>query len=253
LRLEKRLPERPLIAFADGTRIAQVLINLLNNALKFTPPGGTISLELTEQTNRAVLTVRDNGVGISRELLPQVFRMFYQAETVSPPVKTGLGIGLALARVLVEMHEGSIEAYSAGEGQGAEFTVRLPLVSFPAAEQTSTKRILLVDDNPDHLYLLAMALKLKGYEVVTAADAAEALHRAAEDRPYACIIDIGLPDTNGYELARRLRSLPQSQDARLIAVTGYGTLADEQLYNEAGFDHYLAKPPDLDQLIQALN
>ena len=253
LKLEIRLPERPLIAFADGTRIAQVLINLLNNALKFTPPNGTISLELTEQAGSAVIAVRDNGVGISPAMLPQVFRMFYQAEAVSPPVKTGLGIGLALARILVEMHEGSIEAYSAGEGQGAEFTVQLPLASIPAAERTSTKRVLLVDDNPDHLHLLALALKLKGYEIVTAGGGAEALHRAAEDRPYACIIDIGLPDINGYEVARRLRSLPQTQDTRLIAVTGYGTLADKQLYKEAGFDHYLIKPPNLDQLIQALN
>lgn len=212
-----------------------------------------MNVGLMEEEGRAIMTVRDSGIGIPAEMLPQLFRMFYQDDGSSLSVKSGLGIGLALAKILVEMHDGSITAYSRGAGQGAEFIVRLPLAERAAAVQTSSApRILLVDDNADHLLLLAALLDQHGYKVVTAMNASEALQRAAEIKPHACIIDIGLPDMNGGDLARRLRDLPETRDSRIIAVTGYGRLmADEQA--QAGFDCYLTKPTDLDQLIRALN
>jgi signal transduction histidine kinase/CheY-like chemotaxis protein len=254
LKLEVQLPDQPLFAFADETRIAQVLINLLSNALKFTAAGATVSVELVQQAGAALLTVRDSGVGIPAEILPQLFTMFFQAEAPSKAVKSGLGVGLALAKILVELHGGTIQAHSEGAGKGAEFTVRLPLTGEVHAAQplSPARRILVVDDNPDQLELLAELLRLWGYEVIAARDAAEALRLVAEHRPRACVIDIGLPDIDGYELARRLRAIPETREARLIAVTGYGTLADQQTFEDAGFDHYFPKPPDLMKLIQVL-
>ncbi len=164
-------------------------------------------------------------------------------------------MGLALAKILVEMHGGTIEAHSEGEGKGAEFMVRLPLSGETGTTKAhiSAKRVLVVDDNLDQLHLLAELLKLRGYEVITAEDAAEALRLVAAHRPRACVIDIGLPDIDGYELARRLRTIPGTRDSRLIAVTGYGTLADRQTFEAAGFDHNLPKPPNFEKLIQTLS
>jgi signal transduction histidine kinase len=254
LKLEIQLPTQPLVAFADETRIAQVLINLLSNALKFTPAGGTISVELAQEDGAAIVTVRDTGIGINPAILPQLFTMFFQVDTPSKAVKAGLGIGLSLAKILVELHGGTMEAHSEGEGKGAEFTVRLPITEETCAAQplSPARRILVVDDNPDQLELLAELLRLRGYEVIVAHDATEALRLVAEHSPRACVIDIGLPDIDGYELARRLRTLPETRDARLIAVTGFGTLADQETFEKAGFDHYFPKPPDLDKFMQAL-
>jgi signal transduction histidine kinase len=176
LRLEVDLPPAPLFASADQTRIAQVLINLLSNSLKFTPTGGTVSVALAEQEGAAVLTVRDTGVGIDPEVLPHLFRMFFQPNDPPKGVRTGLGVGLAVAKVLVDLHGGAIEAHSEGEGQGAEFTVRLHLGAEMARESGPPSRtVLVVDDNPDHLEVLAELLRGRGYEVVEAHDAFEAL------------------------------------------------------------------------------
>ena len=230
LKIEVELPDGPLFASADETRIAQILINLLSNSMKFTPAGGTITVGLAEQGDSAVLTVRDTGVGIDPEILPQLFTMFFQTNEPAKTVKTGLGVGLALAKVLVELHGGTIEAHSEGEGKGAEFTVRLPMAAnMPERARSQGRRVLVVDDNPDHLELLADLLRERGYEVIEARDASEALRLISDQKPHACVIDIGLPDMDGYELARKLREIPETRDSRLIAVTGYGTKADTQL------------------------
>jgi signal transduction histidine kinase/CheY-like chemotaxis protein len=254
LKLAIELPAEPLFAFADEARIAQILINLLSNAIKFTSSGGNITVGLSEQSGTALLTVQDSGVGIDPEILPQLFAMFFQSSESSQTVNNGLGVGLALARALVEMHGGVIEAYSEGKNKGARFSVRLPLITEAPKWQSESapRRVLVVDDNPDHLEILADLLKLRGYEVISARDASEALRLIAEYQPSACVIDIGLPDMDGYELARKLREIPETQDAKLIAVTGYGTKADRSSYQEAGFDHYFPKPPDIEELSRIL-
>jgi signal transduction histidine kinase/CheY-like chemotaxis protein len=252
VKLEVELPEGPLFASADETRIAQVLINLLSNAWKFTPVGGTTSVRLAEQAGSAVLTVRDTGVGVDPEILPNVFTMFFQTHESPKAAKTGLGVGLAVAKVLVELHGGTIGAISEGEGKGAEFTVRLPLTA-NMPEASEARRVLVVDDNPDHRELLAELLRGRGYEVIEASDAAEALRLIPEEKPQACVIDIGLPDMDGYQLARKLREIPETRDSRLIAVTGYGTRADKEAFAEAGFDHYFPKPPNIEELYRALS
>jgi signal transduction histidine kinase len=255
LKILLELPDQPVMASADETRLSQVLINLLSNATKFSSSGGTISIALVKQATMAVFTVRDTGVGIEPEILPLLFTMFFQAHEPSKSVTTGLGVGLALAKILVELHGGTIEGHSEGEGKGAEFTVRLPLGGGQdAVTPLPVKRVLVVDDNPDHLALLADLLELQGYEVIKARDAMEALNVIGQhNQPSACVIDIGLPDMDGYELARKLRDLPETRNSRLIAVTGYGTKADRQAFEEAGFDHYFPKPPDLKELIRALS
>jgi signal transduction histidine kinase/CheY-like chemotaxis protein len=254
-KMEVELPERPIYASADETRLTQVIINLLSNALKFTPPGGTISIRLSEQAGGSVLAVRDTGIGIEPALLPSVFTMFFQADEPSKEVRTGLGVGLALAKVLVQMHDGTIEAHSEGVGKGAEFVVRLPLLAHMPEQMFAppARTVLVVDDNPDHLGSLADLLRMRGYEVIEARDASEALRLISEHTPQACVIDIGLPDMDGYELARKLRQLPEARDSKLVAVTGYGTKADRQAFEEAGFDHYFPKPPNLEELNRVLS
>jgi CheY-like chemotaxis protein len=203
----------------------------------------------------AVLSVQDTGIGIEPALLPQLFTMFFQADDPPKGMKTGLGVGLALAKVLVEMHHGTIEAHSEGAGKGAEFVVRLPLTAH-LPEQTSesqVRSVLVVDDNPDHLQSLADLLRSRGYDVLEARDATEALRLITERKPHACVIDIGLPDMDGYELARRLRQMPEARDSKLVAVTGYGTRADRQAFEKAGFDHYFPKPPDVQALTRILS
>jgi CheY-like chemotaxis protein/two-component sensor histidine kinase len=246
LKLEVELPERPLFATADETRIEQILINLLSNSLKFTSSGGTVGVVLDEQADSAVLTVRDTGLGIDPDLLPQLFTMFFQANEPPKGAKTGLGVGLAVAKVLVDLHGGTIEAHSEGEGKGAEFTIRLPLIAETGVQRGKT--LLVVDDNPDHRALLAELLRRRGYEVIEAQDASEALQLISGQTPDACVIDIGLPGMDGFELARKLREIPETCSSRLIAVTGYGSRADKGIFEAAGFDHYLPKPTNVEEL-----
>jgi two-component system CheB/CheR fusion protein len=250
LKLEVELPERALFASADETRIEQILINLLSNSLKFTSSGGTVSIVLDEQAGSAVLTVRDTGLGIDPEVLPQLFTMFFQANEPPKGAKTGLGVGLAVAKVFVDLHGGTIEAHSEGEGKGAEFTIRLPLIAETGVPQG--RRVLVVDDNPDHRALLAELLRGRGNEVIEAQDAPEALQLISGQKPDACVIDIGLPGMDGFELARKLREKPETRSSRLIAVTGYGTRADKAIFEEAGFDHYLPKPTNIEELDRVL-
>jgi len=260
--------DAPVMVDGDATRLSQVVINLLTNAAKYTPDGGKVELvlECDEcEPGAATIRVRDNGIGIPAAALATVFDMFSQLEPALDRAKGGLGIGLALVRGIVELHGGAIHAHSAGPGLGSEFIVRLPLVAgaaCPAAGEPDTVagtgagpapvRIMVVDDNQDAAETLTLALELFGCEARVAHTAADALALGPGFRPAVALLDIGLPDMNGYELARRLRLACEGQDLMLIATTGWGQEKDRQRAFEAGFDHHLTKPIDMGLLRQLL-
>jgi signal transduction histidine kinase len=255
--LQVSVADLPLVVDGDATRLSQVIANLLTNAAKYTPDGGTISLSLEcepdgDGGNHAVIRVRDDGIGIPASALATVFDMFAQLQPALERAKGGLGIGLALVRGIVELHGGSIHAASPGTGMGSEFTVRLPLaaVHAPAAAapecgaMPAGARVLVVDDNRDAAEMLTAMLELSGCETRMVHTAAEALELARAFFPTVALLDIGLPDMNGYELARRLRSNEASERMLLIATTGWGQDKDRLSAFDAGFDHHLTKPID---------
>ncbi len=257
--LEIHLPDDAGRVEGDPVRLAQVLWNLLNNAAKYTPEGGHIRLTVEKGEGEVVLRVRDTGMGIPADVLPAIFDLFTQAERTLERAEGGLGIGLTLVRQLTEMHDGTVEATSAGPGQGSEFVVRLPLLmDAPLADGTvgaaddggssRRRRILVVDDNRDSAESLATLLRLVGNEVKTAHDGRQALETAAAYRPDMVLLDIGLPVLNGYEVARRLRTEPSYGRAVLVALTGYGSEEDRRRSLSAGFDHHMVKPVDFDSL-----
>ncbi|WP_312511337.1 ATP-binding protein [Massilia sp.] len=254
--LRLAIPDTPLVVDGDATRLAQVTINLLANAAKYTPDGGLIDLELDCADGHAELRVRDNGIGIPPEALGTVFEMFSQLEPALQRARGGLGIGLALARGIVDLHGGSIGVASDGPGRGSEFTLRLPLVAGcaevvqeePPAPIPAALRVLVVDDNVDAAETMAMALELFGCEARMAHTASDALVMAPAYAPDVALLDIGLPDINGYELARRLRAQADGRALILIAATGWGQEKDRQLAFDAGFDHHLTKPIDVERL-----
>ena len=237
------------MVFADPVRLAQVIANLLNNAAKYTPRGGRIELAVSAAHGSAAVTVRDNGVGIEPAELPRLFEMYTQSEATRGRVPGGLGIGLALARQLAELHGGTLEGRSDGPGRGAEFTLRVPLIAAGKPQAVAEKaqplpaaarRILVVEDNLDAAEGFAAHLRLHGHEVRTAADGEEALAIAREFCPQVALVDSGLPGMSGYELAHRLRDTP----ALLIALTGHGQKQDRTRAREAGFHHHFVKPAD---------
>ncbi len=244
----------------DFHRLVQVVSNLLNNAAKYTPQGGVIVVELCIEDRQAVLSVTDNGVGITSEMIGQVFDLFTQAERTPDRSQGGLGIGLALVRSLVQLHGGQVKAISEGLHHGSTFRVTLPLSQGeerPLPEQQSTTeakpcRVLIVDDNADAATTLADVLELSGHDVATAHDGASALLRAQEARWDVCILDIGLPDMTGYELAKRLRDTSAASQATFIALTGYGQPHDRVLSMTSGFHHHLVKPADVARIIELL-
>jgi two-component system CheB/CheR fusion protein len=251
------IPEQPLWVDADPTRLAQVVSNLLHNAANFTPRGGRITLTLSEEDGSVVIRVRDNGAGMDPEVLRTVFDLFVQGP---PPVEGrpgGLGLGLTLVRRLVEMQGGTVEGVSAGPGRGSEFTVRLPAAAPASGEAEapprvpkssgSARRVLVVDDNLDAREALRFLLEDEGHAVATAADGPQALEQARSFLPEIVLLDIGLPGMDGYEVARRLRSVPGCADAVIVAVSGYGQAEDRARSSAAGFDEHLLKPvaPDL--------
>jgi signal transduction histidine kinase len=262
--LQVQLPPRPLWVEGDLTRLAQVVLNLLNNAAKYTDEGGQLSVavEAPAEGNgwpaEVVIRVRDTGMGIRPEMLPRVFDLFTQADRTLDRAQGGLGIGLTLVRRLVQMHGGRVEAHSEGPGKGSEFMVRLPLYRGPlpepddsgdgAAVAAPPRRILVVDDNRDSAQSLATLLRLTGNDVLAANDPRAALEAAARFRPEVAILDIGLPGMDGYELARRLRSLPGLEHLRLAALTGYGSEEDRRRSRDAGFDDHLVKPVEMETL-----
>ena len=258
------LPPEALHLNADPVRLAQVFLNLLNNAAKYTNHGGKISLSARREGSDAIVSVRDNGIGISSDMLTVVFDMFKQVDRSSEQSQGGLGIGLTLVKRLVEMHDGTIEAYSDGPDNGSEFVVRLPLLISPPSENTAASdgseakrlsqgRILIVDDNRDAADSLAMLLRFKGNDIRTAHDGVEALEVADIFHPEIVLLDIGLPKLNGYDVARRIRQQPWGQDVLLIALTGWGNDEDRRLSQEAGFNFHLVKPVELGALQDLLD
>jgi PAS domain S-box-containing protein len=252
--LEVEMPEGDAWLLADATRVAQVFTNLLNNAARYTPPGGHIRLAAAAADGDVRVSVRDTGVGIAAEHLPRIFEMFSQVEPALERSGSGLGVGLALAKGLVELHGGTITAHSAGVGRGSEFIVRLPEVDGPAslaagenraAKDAERQNILVVDDNRDSADALAMILELMGHTVSVAYDGEEALACAERTRPNVILLDIGLPTLNGYEVARQLRAKPWGKDLLIVAQTGWGQEQDKVRALEAGCDHHLTKPIDL--------
>jgi PAS domain S-box-containing protein len=254
------LPPGPAWVHVDPTRIEQVMVNLLNNAAKYTDEGGRIWVSVRQEGADVVLRVRDTGVGIAPNLLPWVFDLFTQAERSLDRSQGGLGIGLTLVQRLVEMHGGKVEASSA-LGQGSEFIVRLPVLPSPAGQvpplaattQPARRlRLLVVDDNVDAADSTALLLRMSGHEVQVAYTSPAALDEAARFQPDGVLLDIGLPDMDGYEVARRLRQDSHCKDVCLIAVTGYGQDADRHCSHAAGFDHHLIKPVDPQKLRDVL-
>jgi CheY-like chemotaxis protein/two-component sensor histidine kinase len=261
-RLTVSQPREPIWLFADSTRIEQVVVNLLNNAAKYTADGGHISLNAQQENEEVVIRVRDTGVGIALDLLPRIFELFTQGERSVDRSQGGLGIGLTLVRRLVELHGGKVEADSV-LGQGSEFVVRLPVLP-SATDQTSSTtvepakraaislRVLVVDDNVDAADSAAMILRRSGHDVRVEYSSPGALETAMMYRPHVILLDIGLPEISGYEVARRLRQMPELMGVRLVAVTGYGQDADRHRSHAAGFDHHLVKPMNVKQLQEIL-
>ncbi len=261
--LSVSMPTVPIVLFADRSRLIQVLGNLLNNACKFTDRGGRITLSANVVGDEAVITVRDNGIGITPEQSTQVFDMFVQADTSIERSVSGLGIGLALVKNLVEMHEGTVSVASDGLGQGSTFELRLALMqAIPIAERTSARpqdvstasaqRILVVDDNVDAALMLERILQLNGKQTRIAHNGLEALKVAEEFRPHLVLLDIGLPKLNGYEVCRQLRQQPWGKDMVVIALTGWGQEEDRQRSREAGFNAHFVKPLERAMLMQVL-
>jgi PAS domain S-box-containing protein len=256
------LPPQPVWLQADPARLEQVIVNLLDNAAKYTEPRGHIWLSLGTEDGAAVLRVRDSGVGIAETVLPRVFDLFTQADRTLDRSAGGLGIGLSLVRALVELHHGKVEASSAGPGQGSAFVVRLPLgepgcpagsLALDDSRTTSVGLpVLVVDDDVDAADSLALLLRLSGYEARVAYSGATALQTAVEHRPEAVILDLGLPGMDGYELGRRLRQHPQMAAVRLIALTGYGRPENLDRSRAEGFAAHLVKPVELRQLLDFL-
>jgi CheY-like chemotaxis protein len=239
----------------DGARLEQIVNNLLMNAIKYTPAGGRIIIEVEPEGGDAILRVKDTGVGISPELLPRVFDLFVQSERGLDRRDGGLGLGLAIVRSLVEAHGGRIDVWSPGLNSGTEFAVRLPLAATlpsgdPRGGVAARRRILVVDDNIDAREALARLLEIAGHEVYQAGDGPGGLEEASRSRPDVAIVDIGLPGMNGFEVARRLKT--GAPNLRLIALTGYGQGDHRRLGDEAGFETYLIKPVAFETLQRAL-
>jgi len=263
-RLEVDLVDEPLPLEADVTRMVQVLSNLLNNAAKYTPAGGCVTLAVWREDGHAVVAVSDTGIGIPPEAIGSVFEMFTQVRGSLDRAQGGLGIGLSLVRRLVELHGGRVSAYSAGRGNGSTFTVRLPLhpgspharpAGADAAHHTQPPaplRVLVVDDNPDAADSLVALLEALGHATVVARDGPQGLQLALEARPDLVLLDIGLPGMSGYEVARAIRRRQGLRKIVLIALTGWGAQSDQEQSHEAGFDQHLTKPVSLEALEQAL-
>jgi CheY-like chemotaxis protein/nitrogen-specific signal transduction histidine kinase len=253
----------PLWVHGDPIRLEQVVVNLLSNALKYTPAGGRVWLTVVEDGGNALIRVRDSGNGIEASLLPHIFELFSQGERELDRRQGGLGIGLPLVKSLVEMHGGTVTAQSEGSDRGSEFVVRLPAVPAPVPQVVTppedsaepaprSLRVLLVDDVADTRIVFSRLLEILGHQVRTAGDGPSALEAALEFGPDVVLLDLGLPGMNGYEVAKRMRQQPALQNAVLAAVTGYGQQLDRQRSQQMGFDHHLVKPIDVDVLQQLL-
>ncbi len=251
-------PHAPLRVHADATRLEQMVDNVLSNAIKFTPAGGQIALRARLEDDAAVIRVKDSGVGIPPDMLVSVFELFTQTRHTLDRTEGGLGIGLTVVKTLAELHGGTVEALSAGENQGTEIVIRLPILAADseAAEQSihlplrgsRARRVLVVEDNRDTADLLATYLRSKGHTVYVAYDGTAGFHAAVRERPEVIICDIGLPGMDGYELASTLKKAAELQGCKLVAVTGYGEPRDRERGHNAGFQHYIVKPADPEEI-----
>ncbi len=251
--IAKSLPSEPIWIHGDPMRLEQVVVNLLNNACKYTERNGHIWVGLEQLGDQAVLRVRDNGIGIAPEVLPRIFDLFTQADKSLDRSQGGLGIGLALVQSLVTMHRGTVEAVST-VGQGSEFIIKLPVdssvaspVTIPAEPlnlPTRSLHVLVVDDNQDAAKSIAMLLRMLGHDTRVAHDGTSAMQAALEFVPQVMLLDIGLPVIDGYEVAKRIRQETSLENVVLVALTGYGQESDRRRTREAGFNHHLVKPAD---------
>jgi CheY-like chemotaxis protein/two-component sensor histidine kinase len=249
--------------YGDQKRLIQIVANMLNNAAKYTPEGGEIVLKMDVNHDQVIFILADNGIGMTPKVIEHAFDMFAQAERTSDRTQGGLGIGLALVKRLVELHHGEVAAHSDGIGKGSRFTVVLPRAWKPElvqshqteAERYTTKglRLLIVDDNLDAANMLGMFLESTGYAVFIENSSKAALERALAEAPNACLLDIGLPDIDGYQLAQQLRAHSKTEHVVLIAITGYGQDSDRRKTVEAGFDHHFVKPVDMSRLLNILS
>jgi signal transduction histidine kinase len=262
-RVTIQMPHEAAFVHGDQKRLVQIVANVLNNAAKYTPEGGEMVVALFVDEDTVAYTVSDNGIGMAPQTIEHVFDMFAQAERSSDRSQGGLGIGLALVRNLVALHGGRVAAYSEGIGKGSRFTVTLPRAEAPgrttslelqglAPAQAQELHLLVVDDNDDAGQMLGLYLETAGYRVTVVQSARAALEAARSDPPDACLLDIGLPDMDGNELARQLRQLPPLRTATLVAITGYGQEADRARTAAAGFDHHFVKPVDMTALLEVL-
>jgi signal transduction histidine kinase/DNA-binding response OmpR family regulator len=261
--LSVNLPAEPVRVMCDFVRLTQVLTNLLNNAAKYTDEGGRIDLGVSREEDQVVLTVKDTGVGIPGDMLPSIFELFTQVDCSLDRSQGGLGIGLTLVRHLVQMHGGTVQATSPGPNQGSEFVVRLSALGHAGEHAPDREaprptanvvgyRVFLIDDNRDATQTLAMLLRQQGFDVHTAFDGRTALQIVPKVRPDIVLLDIGLPEMNGYEIARRLRQQPALSDVLLVALTGYSQEEDRRRAREAGFDHFFVKPIDVQAVASLL-
>jgi PAS domain S-box-containing protein len=260
-RLSCDVAARGLVVEGDEDRLAQIVANLLTNAARYTDPGGSIEIRAEVRDAQLAISVRDSGIGIAPDVLPRIFELFVQGERRIDHAEGGLGIGLAIARSLAEAHGGRVEAASDGLGKGSVFTLCLPRATATAARQAAAPerpraadldapgpRVLIVDDNHDAAEMLAEALEARGFRTCVAFDAPQALDRAAQFRPHVALLDIGLPVMDGYELARRMREVPELRAVKLVAVTGYGQASDRDRSTQAGFAAHLVKPVALGEV-----
>ena len=264
-RLVVDVPGASLQLEGDATRLSQVFQNLLDNAAKYTPPGGTITLRAEQRGEQVVVSVRDSGIGIAPEAQPRVFELFTRVHPNDRIKTSGLGIGLSLAKKLVELHLGDIEVRSEGQGMGSEFIVTLPALTAahapaPAVElpaspirPDTSQRVLVVDDNRDAAESLGMLLELEHCKVSVAYDGLRALEALETFKPDIALLDIGMPGMDGYELARRIRATQRGRDVVLVALTGWGQADDKKRAAEAGFDEHLTKPVDPEMLSRMLH
>ncbi|HEV7278928.1 MAG TPA: PAS domain S-box protein [Pirellulaceae bacterium] len=262
-RLTVELPGEPVPLFADPVRISQVVANLLSNASKYSERGDRIEVKVSRQGEEAIVSVRDEGVGIAPVHLPRLFEMFSQVDSSLERSKGGLGIGLALVKGLVDMHQGSVTAFSDGPGTGSEFVVALPLARLAERRDEAAEsgdeasaprcRILIADDNKVAVNILSKMLTLMGHEVYTAYDGVEALEKAAAYQPRLVLLDIGMPRMNGYETARKIRAEVWGQEMSLVAVTGWGQDEDKRRAAEAGFDRHVTKPIETEAVRNLVN
>jgi CheY-like chemotaxis protein/anti-sigma regulatory factor (Ser/Thr protein kinase) len=249
-------PAAPLGVLGDEMRITQIVQNLLHNAAKYTPPGGKILLSARREDGEVLIAVKDNGVGMDAELLESAFNLFKQGQQPLHRPHGGLGVGLTLVHRLVRMHDGTVQARSAGPNQGSEFIVRLPAADAraaapqakPSQPSSPPRRVLVIDDNNDAANALRLLLENDGHEVKVAHDGAAGLELAREYRPDYLLLDIGLPRLSGYEIAASVRSDPRLSSTTIVAITGYGQLHDRVRTAAVGFDYHLTKPVEFSAL-----